>query len=169
MATTYWLDDSNVDTTCDDGVNPRDMDKVFGSANTVTFSTSLSIMGDRGAFAINVGGDRPGTGSGSHTISVDVSANSGIGNAELVLRAIDPAGCTIDASTSVMTISGTGVQSFTRSLVWGATSSILWLAVRLQFTGMAMGTKSITIRTNDVDSFVISPWPVPRPRRAVIV
>lgn len=155
----YFLSDANADTTCDAGTagpDDYDMAKSIPGANTITASVSSATFVEVATWDINASGDNPAT--GDHSISVDVSTISTRAEFRFRLQAIDDGTCGVTASSTYSpTFNSAGIATDTVSnLVWAGGDDRLRLSLELRRSS-AGGSRSITVRTGDADSWVTSP------------
>ena len=156
MATTYYLRDTNNDTTCD-ATGPKDLSKTQGSPGAeVTGSTGSSTFVEVMSYDIDVSGDTPAT--GTHSASIDVTTLSAKSEARFRVQEISAA-CAVLNSSTYTTFTTTGIKTLSASLTWG-TGNRLRVSVELRLSSNG-GTRTIGVQTQDADSFDTAPWTAP--------
>ena len=166
MATRYYLNDTNNETTCDSGWNdPRDLTKTQGTPTTITSVGTQSVPFTQLINWIqDVSGDSPT--SGTFDTSLDVQTSDAASEWEYrIAVAFINGSCSRGATEGTdidtgPTLTGTGIKTdTTASLTWGS-----YVQLHVQFQGRKIGShgnKSSTINVNDADCYVDAPWNLP--------
>lgn len=155
MAIDYFLDDANVDTTCDAGApdGDQDLNKTQPGSTTVVIDTSKDAFEELATWDIDVSGDTPI--NGLHNVKVRIDAIA-VGPVEIRwrLQAIDDTGCVTDNSSAyslIHTTAGNKAQGL--SLTWDASSDRLRLSIEMRRSS-GHSTVSATISTGNANSVI---------------
>ena len=163
MARIYYLSSTNSDLTGGIDFN-KHLTSNIGTASTISpASDAKSVNGQEisRAYTQILHPGSAGTVTGNYTVTIDVTvANSNIFVSVRIHR-INSTGTTQTSSTATaeQQISSTGQKTFTLSSVnLGTFTSTDRLRVDYTIRNSAMGSQSITIATDDVDSSIITPF-----------
>lgn len=156
MAVTYYLRNTNADTTCDAANTPKDLSQTQGSGpnsqqSSQTGSTSFTeVM----SFDIDVGADGA---TGDHTISIDVSAVDAKAEYRFRVQSVNASCSVVNSSAYSSTFNNTGIKTLgPTNLTWG-TADRLRLSIEIRKSSNG-GNRDLTVNTEDADSTVIAPW-----------
>jgi hypothetical protein len=161
MAITYYPQNSNTDTGCDNTAganNPHDMSKTQGTPTTHTNDlTGITAYRLERSYQIDVSGDTTLlTGSQSYDVSLDFASSSRV-NVRARLAAVDDTGCarTTSAYSSPM-VNPSGIQTFSLTLNRASTDEDLELQIEAEQNN-THGTREFVLNVQDADTHVIAP------------
>lgn len=162
MTTTYYLKDTNVDTTCDPSAPSGDYDLgktvEAGEPGDVSITSTgnyagVPVFAVEAVWDIDVGGDNPSTGSHDLTINMGGFRDCGV---RFQLQQINDSGCGVTNSSSYSsTFTSSGTASFSLSLTWSGGSGDRLRLVLEAYDADGCGPSGCTVA---VDSDVLAPW-----------
>lgn len=163
MSQTYYLRNTNADTTCDGASTPKDLSKTQGSPTTqATSTTSSASFVEVASFDINASGDGPA--SGNADVSVDVAIVNVGSEYRFRVQAVDDSGCGVTASSAYSAAFTTnGIKTLSTTLAWAAGDDRLRLSIEARLAS-GHGSAGITVNVNDTDSTVVMEFPAPPAR-----
>lgn len=168
MATRYYCRNTNADTSCDTANSPLDLSKTQGSGPNATVSAAIGDLTfvECMSFDVDVSGDSPST--GTHSVSLDVSAMDTRAEARFRVQVVNNS-CTVTQNSAYSSaFTAVGVQTLTTgSLTWAAENR-LRISVEIRRTSGG-GTRSLTIDTENADSWIDAPWTAATPTSKVMV
>lgn len=156
MPTTYYLRNTNADTTCDGSNTPLDLSTTQGSGPNSTGSSSINDTAYVECMSFDI--DDGGNGStGNHTISIDVSAIDTKCDARFRVQEISSGCSVLNSSAYSSAFSTTGIKTLGPTNLTWSTGNRLRLSIEIRRTSNG-GNRSLSVNTEDADSTVIAPW-----------
>ena len=160
MARIYYLSSTNSDLTGGIDFN-KHLTSNIATASTISPASAASATEISRAYTQILHPGSAGTVTGNYTVTIDVTvANSNI-FVSVQIHRINSTGTiqTSSTATAEQQILSTGQKTFTLSSVnLGTFTSTDRLRVDYRVRNSAMGSQSITIATDDVDSSIITPF-----------
>lgn len=160
MATTYYLRNTNADTSCDASAAPHDLSQTQGSGpNSATSGANGSnSFSEVMTFDVDASGDSPG--SGAHSVQIEVTAMSARAEAQFRVQAVNSSCSVLQSSAYSSTFTSTGTYSLTTgSLPW-AGANRLRVSIEIRRSSGPVDPKSLTVATESANSYIDAPWPV---------
>jgi len=164
MPTKYYAYSSDVDTTCDAGSSPHDLNKTAPGSST-SHNSNMAGVGtytEQRSYQINVSGDSPITGAQSYNLSIDLTVITKA-DVRFRIRSVDRTGCGRTNSSSYQEFlaasTTAGIKTFSLTLDFTSSDEDLELTVEAREESGSHGTREFTISVDDNDTWVEAPWP----------